>query len=111
MRRFACWIATLEPTQGAEMRKTRPCVVLSPEVMNARLLTLLMAPLTRGGFRALFRVPCELKGQAGQVALDQMRCLAATGGGGGGVARTGGIVWGITCVDTTASKLATSCAF
>jgi mRNA interferase MazF len=75
MRRFDVWLANLDPTQGAEMRKTRPCVVLSPEVMNARLLTLLMAPLTRGGFRALFRVPCELKGQAGQVALDQMRCL------------------------------------
>jgi mRNA interferase MazF len=75
MKRFDVWLANLDPTQGAEMRKTRPCVVLSPEVMNARLLTLLMAPLTRGGFRALFRVPCELKGQAGQVALDQMRCL------------------------------------
>jgi mRNA interferase MazF len=75
MKRFEVWLSKLDPTQGAEMQKTRPCVVVSPDVMNARLLTVIVAPLTRGGFRLPFRVPCQVKGQAGQVALDQIRCL------------------------------------
>ena len=57
------------------MRKTRPCVVVSRDAMNARLRTVLVAPLTRGGFEAPFRVACKIAGQEGQIALDQMRVV------------------------------------
>ena len=57
------------------MRKTRPCVVVSRDAMNARLRTVLVAPLTRGGFEAPFRVVCKIAGQDGQIALDQMRVV------------------------------------
>ena len=68
------------------MRKTRPVVIVSPDEINARLLTVLVAPLTKGGFSAPFRVPCQFAGIGGQVALDHLRglskerCLRRLGG-------------------------------
>jgi mRNA interferase MazF len=58
------------------MRKTRPAVIVSPDEMNDRLHTVLVAPLTSGGFSAPFRVPCQLAGVNGQIALDHLRSLA-----------------------------------
>ena len=58
------------------MRKTRPVVIVSPDEMNARLHTVLVAPLTAGGFIAPFRVPCRFAGVNGQVALDHLRSLS-----------------------------------
>lgn len=77
MKRFEVWLARLDPGEGSEMRKTRPVVIVSPDEMNDRLLTVLSAPLTKGGFRAPFRVPCRFAGVEGQVALDQIRSLSA----------------------------------
>jgi mRNA interferase MazF len=76
MRRFEVWLAWLDPAEGSEMRTTRPVVVLSSDEINARLLTVLAAPLTKGGFNAPFRVPCRFAGVEGQVALDHLRSLA-----------------------------------
>ena len=76
MKRFEVWLTRLDPAEGAEMRKTRPVVLLSPDEMNARLHTVLIAPLTRGGFIAPFRVPCRFAGVNGQVALDHLRGLS-----------------------------------
>ncbi len=73
MNRFEVWLVRLDPATGSEMRKTRPCVVLSRDAMNARLRTVIVAPLTRGGFAAPFRVPCQFEGVAGQIALDHLR--------------------------------------
>lgn len=73
MKRFEVWLARLDPAEGSEMRKTRPVVVLSPDMMNQRLHTVLVAPLTRGGFAAPFRVPCAFVGAQGHVALDHLR--------------------------------------
>ncbi len=75
MRRFEVWWARLDPATGAEMRKTRPCVVVSREAMNARLHTVIVAPLTRAGFPAPFRVACRIAGKDGQIALDQLRVV------------------------------------
>lgn len=75
MRRFEVWWARLDPATGAEMRKTRPCVVVSREPMNARLRTVIVAPLMAAGFPAPFRVSCRIAGKAGQVALDQLRVV------------------------------------
>ena len=58
------------------MRKTRPVVIVSPDEMNACLLTVVVAPLTSGGFSAPFRVPCQFAGVNGQVALDHLRSLS-----------------------------------
>ena len=73
MKRFEVWLARLDPGEGSEMRKTRPVVILSPDVMNQRLHTVLVAPLSRAGFTAPFRVPCGFAGAQGQVALDHLR--------------------------------------
>ena len=66
MKRFEVWWVRLDPTTGFEMRKTRPCVVVSRDAMNARPRTVLVAPLTRDGFEAPFRVACRLAGEEGQ---------------------------------------------
>jgi len=57
------------------MQKTRPCVIVSPDPMNSRLRTVIVAPLTQGGFAAPFRVPCQFEGKAGQIALDHLRAV------------------------------------
>ena len=75
MKRFEVRQVRLDPTTGSEMRKSRPCVVVSPDMMNARLHTVIVAPLTRGGFSAPFRVPCQFAGVSGQIALDHLRAV------------------------------------
>ena len=70
------WV-TLDPTQGAELQKTRPCVVISPDSMNlSRLKTVIVAPMTsvvRAGFPT--RIAVEFKEKSGQIALDQLRVI------------------------------------
>jgi len=75
MNRFEIWLVALDPTVGAEMRKPRPAVLVSPDEMNTRLHTVLVAPLTSRGFTAPFRVPCQFAGVTGQVALDHLRSV------------------------------------
>ena len=75
MLRFEIWLVTLDPAVGSEMQKPRPAVVVSPDEMNGRLNTVLVAPLTKGGFAAPFRVPCQFAGVNGQIALDHMRSV------------------------------------
>ena len=79
MKRFEIWLARLDPTEGSEMRKTRPVLILSPDIMNDRLRTVIGAPLTVGGFAAPFRVPCRFAGVSGQVALDHLRAVDKRG--------------------------------
>jgi mRNA interferase MazF len=78
MKRFEVWLARLDPGEGSEMRKTRPAVMVSPDEMNDRRHTVLVAPLTSGGFAAPFRVSCLFAGVRGQIALDHLRGLAKT---------------------------------
>ena len=75
MQRFEIWLVTLDPAVGSEMQKPRPAVVLSPDEMNTRLNTVLVAPLTRRGFAAPFRVPCQFSKVEGQIALDHLRSV------------------------------------
>ena len=72
MKRFEVWLTRLDPAEGSEMRKTRPVIIVSPDEMNARLSTVVVAPLTSGGFSAPFRVPCRFGGVNGQVAVDHL---------------------------------------
>ena len=69
------FLVDLNPTRGGEIRKTRPCVVVSPDELNAHLRTLIVAPLTTGGHAYPFRVPCRFRGKSGHVVLDQVRTV------------------------------------
>jgi len=65
----------LDPTRGGEIRKTRPCVVVSPDELNAHLHTFIVAPLTTGSHPYPFRVPCRFEGRPGHIVLDQIRTV------------------------------------
>ncbi len=69
------FLVDLSPARGGEIRKTRPCVVVSPDELNANLRTFIVAPLTTGGHPYPFRVQCRFQGRAGHVVLDQIRTV------------------------------------
>jgi len=72
--RFQVWLVSLNPTKGREINKTRPCVVISPNELEA-LSTVLVAPMTTKGFEFPFRIKCNFKGKDGLVLLDQIRAV------------------------------------
>ncbi len=65
----------LDPTVGSEIKKTRPCVIVSPNELNQHLRTLIVAPMTTGGQAYPWRVACRFQNRAGFVALDQLRTV------------------------------------
>jgi len=69
------WLVSLDPTQGSEMRKTRPSLVMSPDEMNRHLRTVLIAPMTTVERPYPTRVSLTFQGKRGQVALDQIRAV------------------------------------
>ena len=69
------WLAALDPTIGREIRKTRPCVVVSPPEMHDYLRTVIVAPMTTGSKPAPYRIPLKFSGKRGLVLLDQIRTL------------------------------------
>jgi mRNA interferase MazF len=74
-RRGDVFLVTLDPTVGREIRKTRPCLVVSPDELNEHLATFIVAPLTTGSHPYPFRVPCRFAGKLGHVVLDQLRTI------------------------------------
>jgi mRNA interferase MazF len=74
-KRGEVWLASLDPTVGSEIRKSRPCLVLSPDAMNAHLRTVLAMPLTSGSHPAPFRIADLFKGRDGLLLGDQLRTL------------------------------------
>ena len=70
-------LVRLDPTLGSEIRKTRPCVVVSPDELNDHLRTVIVAPMTTGGRAYPWRPRCRFQGRAGFVALDQLRTVDA----------------------------------
>ncbi len=75
VRRFEVFLVRLDPTQGKEIRKTRPCMVISPDEMNLFIDTVIIAPMTTKGQRYPSRVYCIFQGKEGQVVLDQIRTI------------------------------------
>ena len=74
-RRGDIYLISLDPTRGSEIRKTRPCVVVSPDELNDHLATFLVAPMTTGGHRYPFRIACRFQDKAGYVVADQLRTV------------------------------------
>jgi mRNA interferase MazF len=68
-------VVGLDPTKGSEIRKTRPCLIVSPDELNRHLRTVIVAPMTTGGQAYPWRVPCRFQNRSGFVALDQLRTV------------------------------------
>ena len=75
VQRFDIWLVVLDPTVGSEIQKTRPCLVVSPDEMNAHIGTVIIAPMTTKGRDYPTRVKCRFQGKSGQVVLDQLRTV------------------------------------
>jgi len=69
------WLASLDPAVASEIRKTRPCVIVSPAEMHDYLRTVTVAPMTTGSHPAPFRIPVTFAGKKGLILLDQIRTL------------------------------------
>ncbi|MEZ4885779.1 MAG: type II toxin-antitoxin system PemK/MazF family toxin [Chitinophagales bacterium] len=68
-------IVNLDPTMGSELRKTRPCVILSPDEMNKYLKTIIIAPITSKSKSYPTRILIELRGKENWVVIDQIRTI------------------------------------
>ena len=73
--RFEVFLVSLDPTKGHEIKKTRPCVVISPDEMNRHIGTVIVAPMTSRGRNYPSRVDCVFRSVTGQVVLDQIRTV------------------------------------
>ena len=73
--RFDVFLVNLDPTVGSEIRKSRPCVVVSPDEMNRHVRTVVVAPLTTSSRPYPSRVPVSFAGKDGQVVIDQLRTV------------------------------------
>jgi len=76
--RFEVWLVSLDPTRGSEIRKTRPCLIVSPDEMNHHLRTVIIAPMTSTQKAYPSRVSLTFQGKKGQVVLDQLRTVDAS---------------------------------
>lgn len=75
IRRFEVYLVNLDPTIGSEIQKTRPCLVISPDEMNAHIATIIVSPMTTKGRDYPTRVECQFQGKTGQIVLDQIRTV------------------------------------
>lgn len=75
VEQFMIYSVDLDPTKGAEIKKTRPCVVISPALMNDYLQTVIIAPLTHTIKSYPTRVFSQVNGEQGQVVLEQIRAV------------------------------------
>ena len=74
-QRFSVYWVDLDPTRGHELRKTRPAVIISPDELNRRLRTVIIAPLTTQSHVYPFRISCRIHGRDGYIVLDQLRTV------------------------------------
>lgn len=75
VKRFDVYLIKLDPTQGSEIKKTRPCLIISPDEMNRYINTVIVAPMSTKGRSYPTRVACKFQGKQGQVVLDQIRTV------------------------------------
>jgi mRNA interferase MazF len=75
INRFEVFLVNLDPTIGHEIKKTRPCLVISPDEMNHHIGTVIVAPMTTKGRKYPTRISCSFQGKNGQIVLDQIRTI------------------------------------
>ncbi len=75
VNRFGVYLVNLDPTVGSEIKKTRPCLIISPNEMNHHIRTVIIAPMTTAGRDYPTRVSCTFKRKMGQIVLDQIRTI------------------------------------
>jgi len=75
VNRFDIFLVNLDPTIGSEIKKTRPCLIISPDEMNRHIRTVIIASMTTKGRPYPTRVTCRFKGWSGQILLDQIRTI------------------------------------
>ena len=75
VNRFDVILINLDPTVGSEIKKTRPCLVISPDEMNRHIRTVIIAPMTSSNKDYPTRVPCRFKKKEGQIVIDQIRTV------------------------------------
>jgi mRNA interferase MazF len=75
VKRFDVYLVNLDPTIGHKIKKSRPCLVISPDEMNRYISTVIVAPMTTKGRNYPTRVPCLFQGKEGHVVLDQIRTV------------------------------------
>ena len=78
VKRFDVYLINLDPTIGSEIKKTRPCVVISPDEMNRNIRTVIIAPMTSAQKEYPTRVSCTFRKKQGQIVLDQLRTVDKT---------------------------------
>jgi len=75
VKRFEVYLVNLDPTVGSEIKKSRPCLVISPDELNRFIATVIVAPMTTKGRDYPSRVSCVFQGKQAQVVLDQIRTV------------------------------------
>jgi mRNA interferase MazF len=77
-KRFDVYLISLDPTVGSEIKKTRPCLIVSPDEMNRHIRTVIVAPMTTVKKDYPTRVNCVFRKKKGQIVLDQIRTIDKT---------------------------------
>ncbi len=75
VKRFEVHLVNLDPTIGREIKKTRPCLIVSPNEMNAHIDTVIIAPMTTKGRAYPTRIAVRFQAKDGQIVLDQLRTV------------------------------------
>lgn len=75
VRRCEVYLVRLDPTEGRKIRRTRPCLIVSPDEMNRHIDTVIVAPMTTKSRPYPTRVPVRFRRKAGQIVLDQLRTV------------------------------------
>jgi mRNA interferase MazF len=75
IKQYQVLIVNLDPTVGSEIRKTRPCVVISPDEMNRHLKTIVIAPVTSQSRNYPTRIPFKLRNKTNWIVVDQLRTI------------------------------------
>lgn len=75
IQRFEVHLISLDPTRGSEIRKTRPCLIISPNEMNKHIETVIIAPMTSTLKNYPTRITTTFQGKKGQIVLDQIRTV------------------------------------
>lgn len=75
VKRFDVYLVNLDPTVGHEIKKSRPCLIISPDELNRYISTVIVAPMSTKGRTYPTRIPCVFQDKKGQIILDQIRTV------------------------------------